>query len=57
MSGVLPADVQTDHDRYPANGRAQVRNNQPADGFWGIDGGDHIGAVFAEAVEYWRTAP
>jgi hypothetical protein len=56
MSGVLPEEVQTNHDHYPANGRAQVRNNQPADGFWGIDGGDHIGAVFAETVEYWRTA-
>jgi hypothetical protein len=57
MSGVRPADVQTDPVRYPSNGRTQVRNNQPADGFWGIDGGDHLGSVFAETVEYWRTAP
>lgn len=56
MSGVRPADVQTDPARYPANGRTRVRNNQPADGFWGIDGGDHLGAVFAETVEYWRRA-
>ena len=56
MTGVLPERVQTDHARFPANGRAQVRNNFPADGFWGIDGGDHVGAVFAEAVEYWRNA-
>lgn len=56
MTGVLPEAVQTDHARFPANGRAQVRNNYPADGFWGIDGGDHLAAVIAETVEYWRTA-
>jgi hypothetical protein len=33
-----------------------VRNNYPADGFWGLDGGDHLASVFAETVEYWRTA-
>ncbi len=57
MSGVRPADVQTDPARYPANGRAQVRNNQPSDGFWGLDGGDHLASVFSETVEYWRSSP
>ena len=57
MSGVFPAAIQTDPVRYPANGRAQVRNTSPADGFWGLDGGDHLAAVFAETVEYWRHAP
>lgn len=56
MSGVLPADVQTDHARFPDNGRARVRNNYPADGFWGVDGGDHLASVIAETVEYWRSA-
>jgi hypothetical protein len=57
LSGVRPADVQTDPVHYPANGRARVRNNAPADGFWGVDGGDHLGSVLSETVEYWRTAP
>ena len=57
MSGVRPADIQTDPVHYPSNGRTQVRNNAPADGFWGIDGGDHLASVFAETVAYWRTAP
>jgi hypothetical protein len=55
MSGVRPATVQNDPLRYPANGRAQVRNNSPADGFWGLDGGDHLASVFAETVDFWRN--
>lgn len=56
MSGVRPADVQNDITRYPANGRRQVRNNFPSDGFWGLDGGDNLASVLAEAVDYYRNA-
>ncbi len=56
MSGVRPAEVQNDITRYPANGRRQVRNNFPSDGFWGLDGGDNIASVIAEAVDYYRNA-
>jgi hypothetical protein len=57
LSGVRPAEVQNDITRYPANGRRQVRNNFPGDGFWGIDGGDRLGSVLVETVDYFRTAP
>ncbi len=57
MSGVRPVDVQSDPVRYPSNARTQVRNNAPADGFWGLDAGDNLAAVLAEAVAHWRTAP
>jgi len=56
MSGVRPAEVQNDPVHYPANGRRQVRNTSPSDGFWGLDGGDHLASVFAETVEFWRNA-
>lgn len=56
FSGVRPADVQNDLARYPANGRMQVRNNFPSDGFWGIDAGDQLGSVFAETVDWWRSS-
>jgi hypothetical protein len=57
LSGVRSAEVQNDLARYPHNGRMQVRNNFPSDGFWGIDAGDRLGAVFAETIDYWRSAP
>ncbi|MEZ4410388.1 MAG: hypothetical protein R3A52_28490 [Polyangiales bacterium] len=56
LSGVRPSEVQNDAARFPLNARALVRNNLPADGFWGIDGGDQLGSVFAETVDYFRTA-
>ncbi|MBI5513714.1 MAG: hypothetical protein HY909_08090 [Deltaproteobacteria bacterium] len=56
MSGVRPGEVQMNAVRYPSAGRAQVRNNFPSDGFWGIDGGDRLGAVLAETVDYYRAA-
>lgn len=55
LSGVRPAEVQNDMSRYPANGRARVRNNFPSDGCWAIDAGDQLGAVFSETVDYWRS--
>jgi hypothetical protein len=57
MSGVRPADVQNDPVHYPSNARTQVRNNAPSDGFWGLDGGDNLATVFAEAIANWRTNP
>jgi hypothetical protein len=56
MSGVRPAEVQNDPVHYPANGRRQVRNTSPSDGFWGLDGGDNLASVFAETVDFWRNA-
>ena len=47
MSGVRPVDVQSDPVRYPSNARTQVRNNAPADGFWGLDAGDNLAAVWS----------
>jgi hypothetical protein len=57
MSGVRPAEIQNDLSQFPFNARSRVRNNVPSDGFWGLDGGDRIAAVFAETVDYWRSLP
>jgi hypothetical protein len=57
MSGVRPADVQNDLAHYPANGRMQVRNNFPSDGFWGLDGGDQLAGVLQQTVDWWRAMP
>ncbi len=56
MSGVRPEQVQNDVSRYPSNGRMQVRNNFPADGFWGLDGGDRLASVLSETADYYRNA-
>jgi hypothetical protein len=56
MTGVLPAMTVLDEARYPAAGRRQVRNNFPSDQFWGLSLNDALGAVFAEAVTWWRAA-
>ena len=56
MSGVRPQEVQNDIQRYPSNGRMQVRNNFPADGFWGLDGGDRLASVLSETADYYRSA-
>jgi hypothetical protein len=55
MSGLRPFDVQETPERFPGRGRARVRNNLPADGFWGIDAGDRLGAVLVETVDYHRV--
>ncbi len=55
LSGVRPGQVQMDLSRYPSNGRMQVRNNFPSDGFWSLDSGDQLAAVFAETVDWWRS--
>ncbi|AKF10057.1 hypothetical protein [Sandaracinus amylolyticus] len=53
MSGVRPSDVARDERMFPEHGRALVRDNFPADQFWGLDGGDDLAAVIAETVSYW----
>lgn len=56
MTGARAGETVNDESRYPSLGRAQVRNNFPADQFWGLDGGDDFAAIFAETAAYWRTA-
>lgn len=56
MSGVLPGETVMDEDRYPLAGRAFVRNNFPADQFWGLDAGDDLANVVADTVAYWDSA-
>lgn len=53
MSGVEPGLVATDLERFPFNGRTQLRNNYPADGFWGLDAGDELALLLQEVVDYW----
>src|SRR5699024_7817 len=36
MSGARPAEIATDESRFPESGRLQMRNNFPADHFWGL---------------------
>ena len=55
MTGVRAAETANDEARYPSLGRAQVRNNFPADQFWGLDGGDDFAAVFAETATWWLS--
>lgn len=55
LSGLRPFDVQETPERFPGRGRARLRNNLPADGFWGIDAGDRLGAVLVETVDYHRV--
>lgn len=54
LSGLRPFDVQENPERFPWRGRARLRNNLPADGFWGLDAGDRLGAVLVETVDYHR---
>ena len=56
MTGVRPGEVQTDPARYPSNGRTQVRNNFPSDGFWGLDAGDRLASVISQTADYYRDA-
>jgi hypothetical protein len=55
LSGVRPAEVP-EEGRFPDDGRSLVRNNFPADYFWGIDGGDDLGQLFADVAEWWAAA-
>jgi hypothetical protein len=57
MSGLRPADIQTDPVHYPGNGRVQVRDNFPSDQFWGIDAGDQLGATLNEIVANYLSMP
>jgi hypothetical protein len=54
MTGVRPGDVATQPDHYPENGRTQLRNNYPADGYWGLDAGDELALLLQEVVDYWE---
>jgi hypothetical protein len=53
FTGVRPGETVMDELRYPDLGRTFVRNNVPADGFWGIDAGDDIAAMMQETIDYW----
>ncbi len=53
FTGVRPGETVMDELRYPDLGRTFVRNNVPADGFWGIDAGDDLAAMMQETVDYW----
>jgi hypothetical protein len=57
FSGVLPGEVVMDETRFPSTGRLFIRDNFPADAFWGIDAGDNLGTIIQDAVDYWDTAP
>jgi hypothetical protein len=57
MSGLRPGEIQMDPVHYPGNGRMQVRNNFPADQFWGIDEGDQLGAVISDIVSHYDANP
>jgi hypothetical protein len=52
---VRPAEVP-EQGRFPDDGRSLVRNNFPADYFWGVDGGDDLGQLFTDVAEWWATA-
>jgi len=53
FTGIRPGETVMDEARFPAHGRLWVRNNAPADQFWGIDGGDDLGAMIQETIDYW----
>lgn len=55
MSGARPAEVAVDDARFPEGGRLQMRNNFPADHFWGLDAGDDLAAELSTVVEWWDT--
>lgn len=56
FTGVRPGETVMDEARFPAHGRLWVRNNAPSDQFWGIDGGDDLGAMIQETIDYWSGA-
>lgn len=56
MTGVRPGDTVADAVLYPDHGRQRVRDNSPADMFWGLDGGDDYATIFTETVAHWAAA-
>jgi hypothetical protein len=56
LTGVHPGDVVMDETHFPLNGRVFVRNNFPADQFWGLDAGDDLARVLSDTVDYWDAA-
>ena len=56
MTGAHPSQVVLDERNFPSTGRVQIRNNFPADGFWGLDGGDDLAATMSEIVQWWEAA-
>lgn len=57
LSGVQPGEVVMDESRYPDAGRVFVRNNFPADQFWGLDAGDDLAVMISDTIDYWDAAP
>jgi hypothetical protein len=54
----LTADeILAQPDRFPDSGRTQLRNNFPADYSWQSDGGDRLGQMLRDEVEYWDSVP
>lgn len=53
-TGLLP-EVILDDPRFPDRGRIQVRNNFATDYSWSVDGGDRLGRVVADEVEYYDS--
>ncbi len=56
FTGVRPGETVMDEARFPAHGRLWVRNNAPADQFWGLDAGDDLAAMVQETIDYWAGA-
>jgi hypothetical protein len=56
-TGTPSEDILGDAARFPAGGRAAVRNNFPADYAWALDAGDAFAAMFRDEIEYWTSAP
>ncbi len=56
MSGPRPGEIVMDEARFPAGGRLFVRNNFPADQFWGLDAGDDLAVMISSTVDYWDAA-
>jgi hypothetical protein len=57
MTGVRPAETLDDEARFPGGGRMQVRDDFPADQFWGLDAGDDLASMMAEVIAWWDAAP
>lgn len=55
-TGARAGETVMDETLFPSHGRLFVRNNHPADQFWGIDAGDDLGAMIQETVDYWDDA-
>jgi hypothetical protein len=51
----LLSETILDDPRFPAHGRAQVRNNFATDYSWAVDSGDRLGRTVADEVEYYDS--